>query len=151
MTPTWLVDESGRVVAGYAADYLVRLGRVRDEEQLARDRADAFANVAPSFDQNSDGERLARVPGGFETTAPEHRCLNVGLRVALDLEDDEFRVWADLDDRRLRPSAIGELAGVADDFTVECLAVEGMNPLGIVGAGAARRFPYFHIRAVRED
>ena len=77
MTPTWLVDESGRVVAGYAADYLVRLGRVRDEEQLARDRADAFANVAPSFDQNSDGECLARVPGGFETTAPEHRCLNV--------------------------------------------------------------------------
>ena len=55
MTPTWLVDESGRVVAGYAADYLVRLGRVRDEEQLARDRADAFANVAPSFDQDSRG------------------------------------------------------------------------------------------------
>ena len=66
---------------------------------------------------------MARVPGGFETTAPEHRCLNVGLRVALDLEGDEFRVRTDLDDRRLRPSAIGELVGVADDFTVECLAL----------------------------
>lgn len=55
MTPTWLVDESGRVVAGEAADYLVRLGRVRDEEQPARRRADAFANVAPFFDQDSGG------------------------------------------------------------------------------------------------
>lgn len=94
---------------------------------------------------------LGACAGGIRDNRARTPVSERRLRVALDLEGDEFRVRTDLDDRRLRPSAIEELVGVADDFTVECLALEGMKPLGVVGAGAARRSPYFHITAVRED
>ncbi len=32
----------------FAADYVVKAGRRRDVAQVERDRADAFANVAPA-------------------------------------------------------------------------------------------------------
>lgn len=47
MAPGWLLDETGEVRAEFAGDYIAK-GAVRVEAtQAARDRTDAFANVAP--------------------------------------------------------------------------------------------------------
>jgi len=47
MAPAWMLDDAGEVNAGYAADYVVKGARRPEGDQAARDRADAFANVAP--------------------------------------------------------------------------------------------------------
>jgi sterol desaturase/sphingolipid hydroxylase (fatty acid hydroxylase superfamily) len=47
MAPVWMVDGDGRVRPEFAEFYTVRSGRRRDGEQADRDRADAFANLAP--------------------------------------------------------------------------------------------------------
>jgi len=47
MAPEWLLDETGEVRAEFAADYVAKGGRGRDGDQIARDRADAFANLVP--------------------------------------------------------------------------------------------------------
>jgi hypothetical protein len=47
MAPTWLLDETGEVRAEFADDYIVRDTRSPNPGTTGRDRADAFANVAP--------------------------------------------------------------------------------------------------------
>lgn len=47
MAPVWLLDDAGEVRAEFAADYVVKGPRRADASQVARDRVDAFANVAP--------------------------------------------------------------------------------------------------------
>ena len=47
MAPAWLLDETGEIRAPFADDYVAK-GRYRsDARQVARDRVDAFANLAP--------------------------------------------------------------------------------------------------------
>jgi sterol desaturase/sphingolipid hydroxylase (fatty acid hydroxylase superfamily) len=48
MAPVWLLDDLGEVKVEYAGDYLVKGGRRADGSQADRDRADAFANIAPA-------------------------------------------------------------------------------------------------------
>ncbi len=47
MAPAWLLDADGAVRPEFAADYVVKVGRVRDDAQADRDHRDAFANRAP--------------------------------------------------------------------------------------------------------
>jgi hypothetical protein len=48
MAPGWLLDDAGVVRGEFAADYVVTGRRGAGASQVARDRADAFANVAPA-------------------------------------------------------------------------------------------------------
>jgi sterol desaturase/sphingolipid hydroxylase (fatty acid hydroxylase superfamily) len=47
MTPAWMLDDDGEIRAEFANDYITKGARRLDALQIARDRADAFANVAP--------------------------------------------------------------------------------------------------------
>jgi hypothetical protein len=47
MAPTWLVDDDGEVLAELAGDYIAKGARRPEASQVERDRADAFANIAP--------------------------------------------------------------------------------------------------------
>jgi hypothetical protein len=47
MAPAWMLDGAGDVRPEFAADYVVKGARESDAAQAARDRMDAFANVAP--------------------------------------------------------------------------------------------------------
>jgi len=47
MAPSWLLDESGEVRAEFVDDYVVKGARRSSASQVERDRADAFANIAP--------------------------------------------------------------------------------------------------------
>ncbi len=47
MAPAWLLDEAGDLRAEFANDYAVTGARRSEAGQVERDRADAFANVAP--------------------------------------------------------------------------------------------------------
>jgi len=48
MAPVWLLDDAGEVNAEFADDYLAKGGRHPGAEEVERDRADAFTNVAPA-------------------------------------------------------------------------------------------------------
>jgi hypothetical protein len=48
MAPVWLVDERGALRPEFAGDYLVAGEPTADADRVERDRADAFANVAPT-------------------------------------------------------------------------------------------------------
>jgi Fatty acid hydroxylase superfamily. len=47
MAPAWLLDEMGEIRAEFADDYIAKGVRPLEASQVERDRADAFANVAP--------------------------------------------------------------------------------------------------------
>jgi sterol desaturase/sphingolipid hydroxylase (fatty acid hydroxylase superfamily) len=47
MAPAWLLDETGEIRAEFADDYIAKGVRGSDANQVERDRADAFDNVAP--------------------------------------------------------------------------------------------------------
>ncbi len=47
MAPVWMLDEHGEIRAPFAADYVVKGVARGDVDLVERDRADAFANVAP--------------------------------------------------------------------------------------------------------
>jgi hypothetical protein len=47
MAPVWLFDETGEVRTEFAGDYVVRGVPRADADQLERDRAHGFSNVAP--------------------------------------------------------------------------------------------------------
>lgn len=48
MAPVWMLDDAGEVHPEFAADYRVKGGSRRGAAESERDRADAFANVAPT-------------------------------------------------------------------------------------------------------
>jgi hypothetical protein len=50
MAPVWLLDETGAVKAEFAADYRTKGARHAPADQIERDRADAFSNVAPALE-----------------------------------------------------------------------------------------------------
>lgn len=50
MAPAWLLDETGEVRAEFADDYIAKGSALAGSSQVERDRADAFANVAPEPD-----------------------------------------------------------------------------------------------------
>lgn len=47
MAPAWLLDPTGEVRPEFAEDYVAKGARRPAADQVERDRADAFANVAP--------------------------------------------------------------------------------------------------------
>src|SRR5664279_1431291 len=47
MAPVWLLDPTGEVRAEFAEDYVVKGAPRPEAHQVEKDRADAFANVAP--------------------------------------------------------------------------------------------------------
>ena len=47
MAPAWLLDDTGEVRHEFADDYIAKGARRSAPSQVERDRADAFANVAP--------------------------------------------------------------------------------------------------------
>lgn len=47
MAPAWMLDDSGEVVAEFAADYLVKGARRAHPDRVEHDRSDAFANRVP--------------------------------------------------------------------------------------------------------
>ena len=47
MAPAWMLGETGEIRAEFADDYVVKGARRPETSQVERDRADAFANVAP--------------------------------------------------------------------------------------------------------
>ena len=47
MAPEWLLEPTGEVRAEFADDYVAKGARRRESDQVERDRADAFANLAP--------------------------------------------------------------------------------------------------------
>ena len=48
MAPVWLLDDAGGLRPEFADDYVVKGGAVHDRSRVEADRADAFANVAPT-------------------------------------------------------------------------------------------------------
>jgi Fatty acid hydroxylase len=54
MAPAWMLDETGEIRAEFAADYTVRGSRGSEPSQIERDRADAFANVAPEVPSGAE-------------------------------------------------------------------------------------------------
>jgi sterol desaturase/sphingolipid hydroxylase (fatty acid hydroxylase superfamily) len=47
MAPVWMLDDTGEVRAEFAADYVAKGPRARDDDLDEHDRIAAFANVAP--------------------------------------------------------------------------------------------------------
>jgi hypothetical protein len=47
MAPVWLLDPTGEVRPEFAEDYVAKGARRPAADQVEKDRADAFANVAP--------------------------------------------------------------------------------------------------------
>ena len=47
MAPAWMLDADGELRPELEGDYIVKGARQRDEDQVERDRVDAFANAAP--------------------------------------------------------------------------------------------------------
>ncbi len=62
----------------------------------------------------------------------EHRRLAIGLGVAVDLEDVELGVRADVDDRQVHRTRLGIGRAQVDD-RLEDLLVEAVEPRRIVG------------------
>ena len=57
MAPVWLLDDAGEVRPEFAADYVVAGSRRAAPDRVERDRADAFANVAPEVEGPAEADR----------------------------------------------------------------------------------------------
>jgi hypothetical protein len=66
----------------------------------------------------------------IDASTPEHRCLSRRLGVPVDLEHVEFCVRSHVDERQPNPVGLGHVVRYR---RTEHLAVEGVQPVGVVG------------------